>query len=252
MQRSPRHPRTRDLIAGYILYFICSASFCSHAQESQKAPEAPKKSTELKGTIHYQPDASKPWRFGRYYLHGPQKLLAEAVVELVPADEKTEFPVASERTPKTHLMDQENFMFVPETLAIHAGDKVRFKNSEEAFHNVMCLDDKPPFNVNLAKGQDHIHLPKLAEGVKNPLHIRCVFHGAMQGWIFVFKHPFFHQTDKSGTFHFTGFPEGRYKLRVAHPSGGLFLETKEREWSKSANEPWNITLTPEHLKAQSE
>jgi plastocyanin len=129
-------------------------------------------------------------------LHGSEKFLAEAVVELVPADEKTHFHTNAERTIKTHLMDQENFMFVPETLTIQSGDKVRFKNSEEAYHNVMCLDDKPPFNVNLAKTRSTSNNPS-SPMAPNPLWIfRCVFHGAMKGWIFVFDHPYFQKTPR--------------------------------------------------------
>ena len=247
MQRSLKHPEPQ-LLTGFILYMACLLASPILSQENKPV----KTLTQLHGTVQYQTDTEKPWRFARYYVHGVEKFLAESIIELVPVGDKNLFPNQSERISKTHLMDQENFMFIPETLAIQLGDKVRFKNSEEAFHNVMCLNDKPPYNVNLAKNQEHIHQPKVAKGAQDPLNIRCVFHGAMKGWIFVFKHQYFKQTDKSGTFHFTNFPEGTYKLRIAHPSGGLYLETEERKLTQSIITPWNIILTPEHLKAQSE
>ncbi len=239
-----------NVLAFAILLFECSATVTLAKDNRAENPDS-QPSTKLTGKIQYQPDSSRPWRFGRYYLHGAEKLLSEAVVELVPADPDIPFKSKPERKAKTHLMDQENFMFIPETLAIHIGDKVRFRNSEEAYHNVMCLDDQPPFNVNLAKDQEHVHEPKVAKGAKSPLNIRCVFHGAMNGWIYVFKHPYFHLTDQSGSFSFSGFPEGSYKLRISHPSGKLFLETSVKDIRKFDHIKWNILLTPDHLKAES-
>lgn len=204
--------------------------------------------TSITGSLKYQADTQRPWRFGRYYIKGKEKHLAEAVVELIPAASDVTFPNQPDRTQKTYLMDQENFMFVPETLAVQLGDKVRFKNSEEAFHNVMCLDDKPPFNVNLAKGQEHIHEPNVADGAIKPLNIRCVFHGSMKGWLVVVPHQHFKLTDASGTFQFKDFPAGKYKLRVVHPAGDLFLETDARQIEEGSSVEWNIALSPDHLR----
>ena len=241
-----------SLLPGCLLCFAFWIITPIESQEHQAKSEGSGHLITIQGKISYKPIPEKPWRFGRYYLHGTEKLLAEAVVELVPADDKIQLPIDAKRKIKTHLMDQENFMFIPETLAIQSGDKVRFKNSEEAYHNVMCLDDKPPFNVNLAKNQEHIHEPKVAKGAQSPLDIQCVFHGAMKGWIFVFDHPYFQQTTQSGAFKFSMVPPGSYKLRVAHSAGGLYLETEARQLGQSPQTQWNILLTPEHLKAQSE
>ncbi|MDA7620993.1 DUF2012 domain-containing protein, partial [Verrucomicrobia bacterium] len=87
---------------------------------------------------------------------------------------------------------------------------------------------------------------------ENPLNIHCVFHGSMKGWICVFNHPYFQQTTKSGAFEFSKIPSGDYQLRVVHPAGGLYLETEVRKLKQSSETRWNIVLTPEHLKAQSE
>lgn len=231
-----------------IVLWVCGCLYASKADTEVKsgtAKPATDDGTAISGILRYQPDPKRPWRFGRYYLHGADKRLAEAVVELIPAEDGLKLPRSDTRQPRTHLMDQEDFMFIPETLAIQQGDKVRFKNSEEAFHNVMCLDDKPPFNVNLAKGQEHIHQPKVAGGAKSPLNIRCVFHGAMNGWIYVFEHPYFQQTDKQGRFAFKNVPKGRYKLRIAHPSGSLYLETEARHLGTDPSIAWEITLSPD-------
>ncbi len=241
--------RIRHLFALAITLGIsvcCAVTTNLNAEETDSGSS----NTSISGVLRYEADSKRPWRFGRYYIKGKEKHLAEAVVELIPASEDNEFPKETDRESKTYLMDQENFMFVPETLAVQLGDKVRFKNSEEAFHNVMCLDDKPPFNVNLAKGQEHVHEPKVADGTKKPLDIRCVFHGSMKGWLFVVPHRHFKLTDASGAFQFNGFPPGKYQLRVAHPAGELFLETKPRQIEPGSSVEWNLTLTPDHLKQQ--
>ena len=241
--------RIRHLIALAITLGIsvcCADTTNLNAGETDSGPTT----TSISGVLRYEADSKRPWRFGRYYIKGKEKHLAEAVVELIPASKDIEFPKETDRESKTYLMDQENFMFVPETLAVQLGDKVRFKNSEEAFHNVMCLDDKPPFNINLAKGQEHVHEPKVADGTQKPLDIRCVFHGSMKGWLFVVPHRHFKLTDASGAFKFTGFPPGKYQLRVAHPAGELFLETEPRQIESGSSVEWNLTLSPDHLKQQ--
>jgi hypothetical protein len=114
-----------------------------------------------------------------------------------------------------------NFQFVPETLAIRAGDLVRISNSDEALHNVMTSDGGAPFNVNVARGQDFAHSFARAGGLKEPVRLGCVFHGGMRAWIYVFDHPWFQVTQVNGRFRFEQVPPGRYTLSLVHPAGKL-------------------------------
>ncbi|MDC0268101.1 carboxypeptidase regulatory-like domain-containing protein [bacterium] len=237
----------RRFLTGWMLWAVLSMHTHAEPEKTISGVLVTEHDTEFSGVVRYEKDASKPWRLGRYYIKGIGGQLSDTVIELVPVGNGLTLDAGYPRQAKTHLMDQENFMFIPETLVMQLGDKVCFKNSEAAFHNVMCLDGKSPFNVNLAKGQEHVHEPRSSGGIQQPLRIRCVFHGAMEGWIYIFPHRFYHKTTQTGSFHFTGFPPGRYKLRVTHPAGKLLLETDTLTFREGSSEFLDISMNPEHL-----
>ena len=121
----------------------------------------------VEGTVYYQPDAKRRWRYQRYYVRKPKTgEIAEAVVAV------------SGMAGKPHLagqvavMDQVNYRFVPETLAIRTGDSVRFKNSDDALHNVLSHDGDKPFNINLVKGGEHVQRFDRAGGLATDTKFR--------------------------------------------------------------------------------
>ena len=84
----------------------------------------------VEGSIKYVPDLKRPWRFSRYYIQNPKNgFLAETVVAL---ERPGLSSLASAPSPTKHTMDQVNFQFVPETLAIRAGDTVLISSSDDA------------------------------------------------------------------------------------------------------------------------
>jgi plastocyanin len=211
---------------------------------SSRSEERSQKSAILEGTVRYESDSTRPWKLSRYYIPNPKEgWLAETVVAL-------DGPLLAQLAPvqaTTNLtMDQVNFQFVPETIALRVGDSVRIGNSDEALHNVMTSDGSRPFNVNLAKGQELSQMFDQAGGLAHPIRLGCVFHGAMRAWIYVFDHPWFAITKRDGLFRFDHVPPGTYTLGVAHPAGKL-------RWSRSIelkpNEKTSlrIRLSPDDL-----
>lgn len=169
----------------------------------------------LEGVIRYEPDPQRPWRLARYYVHN-DGLLAEAVVAL----EGPGLADAASPAPRTsQTLDQIHFQFVPETLAIRAGQSVRITNSDDALHNVMTADGEQPFNINVVKGKEFSQTFARAGGLEKPLRLSCVYHGGMRAWIYVFDHPWFKVTQQDGRFRFAGVPAGRYNLGSVHPAG---------------------------------
>lgn len=199
----------------------------------------------ISGTVTYLADPKRPWRYSRYYVKSRKDgALAEAVVCLKGRSLKG---YAKSEKPGQHKVDQENFRFVPETLAIRAGDTVLFTNSDGAVHNVMTGDGIDPFNVNMAQGGRHEVLFRRAGGTRRPIRIGCVFHSAMRCWIYVFDHPFFAVTGEDGTFRFAGVPPGEYELQMVHPAGDL-VWSRDVTLTAGGQLEVDIPVSPDQLK----
>jgi len=200
----------------------------------------------VEGIIKYVPDSKRPWKFSRYYIQSAKDgFLAESVVALQSPGLTA---LARPAAPKKCTMDQINYQFVPETMAIRAGDTVLISNSDDALHNVMTADGGEPFNVNVVKGKEFAHTFNHAGGLERPIRLGCVFHGAMRAWIYVFDHPWFQLTRKDGRFRLANVPVGEYTLGVVHPAGKL---RQSRQIKVKANETTSleISLSPGDLIA---
>lgn len=171
------------------------------------------------GRVTYRSDSSRPWRYARYYVRNAKDgFLAEAVVAL----RGRELKRLSTSLPESPVViDQQNFQFVPETVAIRAGESVKFTNSDTELHNVKTSDGAQPFSMNLPRDGQEVRNFRHAGGTRRPLRLGCAFHGAMRGWIFVFDHPCFQVTGSNGRFRIEGVPPGKYQLEMVHPAGDL-------------------------------
>jgi plastocyanin len=192
------------------------------------------------GRVHYQPDPARPWPLGRYYMSGG--FMAEAVVAL-----EGEGLTGPEVAPKTVAMDQKDFMFSPETVAIRTGDSIRFLNSDEALHNVMTFQGAAPFNVTMPQGKEHVHQFTEGKGLEQPIQLTCVFHTAMRAWVFVFPHPYFAVTARDGKFRFENVPPGNYRLHVIHPAGELDWQ-RPVSVKKGESIEVDVALSPDQKK----
>jgi plastocyanin len=173
----------------------------------------------ITGAVTYTADPQRPWRYARYYVADAKRgLLAESVVCLSQRGLKNFRP---RETPQTVTMDQSDYRFVPETVAIRTGDQVRFTNSDPLLHNVMALGGAEPLNVSLVRDSEHVQVFRRAGNAKSPIKIGCSLHSQMQAWIFVFDHPFFAVTQADGKYRFDDVPPGEYTLELVHPAGGL-------------------------------
>jgi len=230
------HPRKAVLNAVITIVCVLGMQGYSRSQsvstpvsnpEIRSAPIPPEKTEEgkadaggiVEGVVRYRPDPGRIWRYSRYYVREPSDGgLAEAVVVLggaVPTGSVRDVPA------RTNTVDQVDFQFVPETLAIRAGDAVKFLNSDESIHNVMTSDGDEPFNVNMVKDGEFVHTFRQAGGVEKPIRLGCVFHGGMRAWVYIFDHPWFQVTGKDGRFRLESVPPGDYTIEMIHPAGKL-------------------------------
>ena len=181
------------------------------------AQPAAAQNAAIEGVVTYQSDTSRPWRYARYYVRQPKTgELGEAVVAIRAK------PVADgDRPPQTFVIDQENFRFTPETVAIRRGDSIKFTNADQTTHNVQSSSDIATFNANMPGGGEHLVRFDRAGGTRQPVTVGCVFHSAMRANIFVFDHPWYQLTSADGRFRFAEVPPGDFDLEVAHPAGEL-------------------------------
>jgi plastocyanin len=128
-------------------------------------------------------------------------------------------PARKGKKPKA-VMDQRNFFFVPNVLAIEAGQEVEFLNSDAANHGVLAsaAETANSFNILTPPGQCYKHTFRSA---RQPVRIGCPIHSSMSAWIVVFDHPWFAVTDSKGTFRLPSVPPGDYTLHVRHLDTGM-------------------------------
>ena len=204
-------------IAMLILIGWCDGSVA--AAGDAPTAVAPADSGVVEGTVTYRADAAHPWRYARYYVKNAKSgELAEAVVALRGKKLETGKPAS----PVTTTIDQRDFAFQPEVVAIRVGDSVTFSNSDTTTHNVRTSGDLASLNVTMpAGGAGQTVKFDRAGGARRPVEIGCVFHSNMRAWIFVFDHPFYTVTKADGRFRLSDVPAGEYELELAHPAGGL-------------------------------
>ena len=180
--------------------------------------------------------------------------LAEAVVGLA------EEPLTLRPTkakPQTWTVDQENYRFIPETLAVRSGDQIKFTNSDAVLHDVttqqrqgLASEAIKRDSFSLRQRQKVLRTYRDG-GTERPVTLSCRFHSAMRGWIYVFDHPFFQVTEKEGTFRLDDVPVGKHRLVMVHPAGNLrwdqVVEVKAGETHRI-----EIRVSPDNLRASEE
>lgn len=198
----------------------------------------------VEGVITYQAEDRRPWRYARYYVKDRKTgELAEAVVSLNGGEPGGG---GEKHDPITAVMDQKDFRFIPETIAIRAGDRVKFKNSDAVVHNVFVFDPGNQFNVNMPAGGEHFETFKTPGGIRRPMQVGCVYHSAMRSWVYVFDHPHFQVTEADGRFRLQHIPPGKYAIEVVHPAGKLRWN-KEIEVTAGISVKLRIALSPDHV-----
>jgi plastocyanin len=201
---------------------VCRCCAAEPAADKSTAG-APSTTGTIEGVVTYEADAKRPWRYARYYVKNAKRgELAEAVVSV-----RMRGVPSPPSKPTTAKIDQKDFQFEPELVAIRQGDSVTFTNSDTATHNVRATGDVANFNITMAAGGagNTIKFAK-AGGIRRPVEVGCVFHSNMRAWVFVFDHPFFAVTKADGKFRLADVPSGEYELELSHPAGGLKWKQK--------------------------
>lgn len=133
---------------------------------------------------------------------------AEAVVYWRALGDKAE---AAASTPsKTHVMTTQRKTFMPNVLAITAGDSVRFPNNDPILHNAFSTADGNTFDTGLYGQSDGESFTFAKPGL---VRVYCNVHHSMVAHILVLDTPVFVRPDS----------QGRFRLSVPPGDGELFV-----------------------------
>ncbi|MBW1895036.1 MAG: hypothetical protein JRI91_15285 [Deltaproteobacteria bacterium] len=111
---------------------------------------------------------------------------------------------------------QKNKIFYPEILPIVAGQKVRFPNHDDIYHNVFSISHVNCFDLGQYKGTE---APKTVLFEKPGLvTVFCNIHPQMITYVAVLENKAYAVTDKDGTFQIRDVPLGAYKINAWLPN----------------------------------
>jgi plastocyanin len=125
---------------------------------------------------------------------------------------------------KPAIVNQRNFIFEPQVLAVRAGRMVRFTSDDVANHNVRAKGTTPvnTFFISTAPGSTGSATHAFgATPPDRPVLLSCDIHPWMAAWIYVFDHDAFAVTAPDGRFEIDDVRPGRYRVAVRQPSGPL-------------------------------
>lgn len=147
---------------------------------------------------------------------GPKKELANVAVYIKSglASYKYDTPA----TPAT--LDQQGCMYSPRVLALMTHQTLEVKNTDPTSHNVHVMPHhNKQWNYSLPTGaapyETHFDHPELA------MAVMCNVHPWMRAFIFVFSHPYYQITSKTGTFELKNVPPGTYTIEAWHERFGV-------------------------------
>ena len=115
--------------------------------------------------------------------------------------------------PSTFVMTTRDKQFVPRTLTVPVGSRVRFPNEDVILHNVFSVSGGNSFDLGLyrrgAGKEQKFDKPGL-------VRVFCNVHHSMVGYILVLESPYVATPDAEGRFVLTGLPKGPGRLTVWH------------------------------------
>jgi plastocyanin len=111
------------------------------------------------------------------------------------------------------VLDQKGCMYEPRVLAAMVNQSLEVHNEDQTIHNVHPMPrENKPWNKSEPVGDPPIQAtftkPELA------IPIACNIHPWMRAFLFVFAHPYFDITPKSGEFALKNLPPGTYTIEA--------------------------------------
>ncbi|CAN5459306.1 methylamine utilization protein [soil metagenome] len=179
-------------------------------------------------------------------------------VWLIPEDVKSKEPLDIHPSLKAIKkkeveVDQPCCMFVPHALCMREGQTLVAKNSSTIAHNFHWTGDprfNPGGNSIIPAGKD-LQVKDLT-AAPTPVKMACDVHPWMNGWIRVFKHPYYALTDKDGKFEIKNAPAGPCRIVIWHEEKGWVdsenMEKGQGKFGRKIEIPAGKTLERDAIK----
>ena len=151
-------------------------------------------------------------RVGFVTKRGQNPVVSETLVWLEPASTRQ-----VRRAPGTFQMFTRGKMLLPHVMAIPVGSTVEFPNDDPISHNLFSLASSNSFDLGLYRrgaGKSHRF------DVPGNVSVYCNVHPNMSAVIHVMSTPYYGFADKTGAFHLTDVPPGKYRLAAWNEQGG--------------------------------
>jgi hypothetical protein len=112
-------------------------------------------------------------------------------------------------------LDQKQCRYFPHVQALTVGTQLSLMNNDAILHNVHANDTgMTVFNVAMPIKGQKLPIPMRKPGL---MKLQCdAGHTWMNGYIYVFEHPYFAVTDDKGGFTIQDVPPGEYTLELWH------------------------------------
>jgi hypothetical protein len=117
-------------------------------------------------------------------------------------------------------LDQKQCRYIPHVQALTVGTPLSLMNNDAVLHNVHANDTgMTVFNVAMPIKGQKLPIPMRKTGL---MKLQCdAGHTWMNGWIYVFDHPYYAVTDERGAFTIKNLPPGEHTLELWHePADG--------------------------------
>jgi plastocyanin len=118
------------------------------------------------------------------------------------------------------VLTQKNCMYEPHVMALMVGQPFEIQNNDPTMHNVHPM---PKHNRQWSNSQPagSAALKSTFSQPEYAMPILCNVHPWMRSFVFVFDHPYFAVTPKSGAFELTNLPPGTYTIEAWHETLGV-------------------------------